>query len=52
MYFYRKILPLIRQTIPTVKLYIVGKDPSPTVQKIATEDTIVTGKVPDLYTYL
>jgi polysaccharide biosynthesis protein PslH len=51
MYFYREILPLIRQTIPTVKLYIVGKDPSPTVQKLAAENVIVTGKVPDLRTY-
>jgi polysaccharide biosynthesis protein PslH len=51
MYFYREILPLIRQTIPTVKLYIVGKDPSPTVQKLAAENIIVTGKVPDLRTY-
>jgi polysaccharide biosynthesis protein PslH len=51
MYFYREILPLIRQTIPTVKFYIVGKDPSPTVQKLAAEDVVVTGKVPDLRTY-
>jgi polysaccharide biosynthesis protein PslH len=51
MYFYREILPLIRQTIPTVKLYIVGKDPSPTVQTLAAENIIVTGKVPDLRTY-
>jgi polysaccharide biosynthesis protein PslH len=51
MYFYREILPLIRQTIPTVKFYIVGKDPSHTVQKLAAENVIVTGKVPDLLTY-
>jgi polysaccharide biosynthesis protein PslH len=51
MYFYREILPLICQTIPTVKLYIVGKDPSPTVQTLAAENVIVTGKVPDLRTY-
>lgn len=51
IYFYREILPLIRKTIPTVKLYIVGKDPSPTVQKLAAENVIVTGKVPDLRTY-
>jgi polysaccharide biosynthesis protein PslH len=51
MYFYREILPLIRQTIPTVKFYIVGKDPSPTVQKLAAEDVVVTGKVTDLRTY-
>jgi polysaccharide biosynthesis protein PslH len=51
MYFYREILPLIRQSVPEVKLYIVGKDPSPAVQKIATDRVIVTGKVPDLRTY-
>jgi polysaccharide biosynthesis protein PslH len=51
MYFYREILPLIRQTIPTIKLYIVGKDPSPAVQKLAADRVIVTGKVPDLRTY-
>jgi glycosyltransferase involved in cell wall biosynthesis len=46
----------IKSTFPSfeidiVKLYIVGKDPSPTVQKLATENVIVTGKVPDLRTY-
>ena len=51
MYFYREILPLIRQSIPDVKLYIVGKDPSAAIQKIATDRVIVTAKVPDLRTY-
>jgi hypothetical protein len=47
MYFDLEVIPLIRKTIPTIKLYIVGKDSFPTVQKLAAENVIVTGKVPD-----
>jgi glycosyltransferase involved in cell wall biosynthesis len=51
LYFYNEILPLIHQSIPHVKLYIVGKSPSDAVKNLASNTVIVTGKVDDLRDY-
>jgi polysaccharide biosynthesis protein PslH len=51
LYFCQQILPLIRQQIPDVKLYIVGKSPSPSIQKLASDSIVVTGTVPDMRDY-
>jgi hypothetical protein len=51
LYFCEEILPLIRQDIPDVKLYIVGKSPTPAIQKLSSESIIVSGLVPDLRDY-
>jgi sugar transferase (PEP-CTERM/EpsH1 system associated) len=49
----REIMPLIWQQRPQVKLYVVGKDPTGDIQKLAEEPRIVvTGTVPDLPPYL
>ena len=46
LFFSKQILPMIKQKIPGVKFLIVGKNPSLTVQSLATdENIIVTGTV-------
>jgi hypothetical protein len=53
MYFAQSVLPLIRQSIPTVKLLIVGRRPSRKVQELKKlEGVEVTGFVPDVRPYL
>jgi glycosyltransferase involved in cell wall biosynthesis len=52
-YFCKEILPLIRQRIPDVRLYIVGTRPVSEVLALGEDPAItVTGRVPDLRTYL
>jgi polysaccharide biosynthesis protein PslH len=51
IYFCEQILPLIVCQIPNVKLYIVGKSPSPKVRRLASDRIIVTGLVMDLREY-
>ena len=46
------ILPRIRQVRPEVRLWIVGKDPTPEVRRLAGDGVEVTGTVPDLRPYL
>lgn len=48
LYFVNDILPLIRKQIPTVKFYIVGSLPPPNIQRLASDDIIVTDFVDDL----
>jgi hypothetical protein len=51
-FFVVEILPLIRQEISDVSLYIVGSDPTPAVQRLGAEKgVIVTGEVEDLTPY-
>lgn len=53
LYFWKEILPLIRERLPDVKFYIVGSRPAPDVLKLADADekTVVTGFVDDLEPY-
>ena len=51
-FFLNDILPLIRSRIPDVKLYIVGKNPSKSVQGYAADKIIVTGFVDDVRPYI
>ncbi len=49
----QKIMPLVWAQQPDVRLYIVGKDPTPAVQALGhTKGVIVTGSVPDLRPHL
>jgi sugar transferase (PEP-CTERM/EpsH1 system associated) len=49
LYFVREILPLIRQAEPDTTLSIIGRAPTPTVQRLADEAGItVTGPVDDV----
>ena len=53
MFFCRDILPLIRQAEPDVAFTIVGRSPTPAVQRLAQEPGIeVTGRVDDVRPYL
>jgi glycosyltransferase involved in cell wall biosynthesis len=44
----REILPKIQKDVPTVKVYIVGQNPSSKVRALAGRDVIVTGYVDDI----
>ena len=52
LYFYEKILPLIRRQVPNVKFYIVGQNPPDTLKALASDRVIVTGFVPDMRDYI
>ena len=53
LYFYDKIYPLIKETFPDVKLYIVGRDPSEKIMQLTRDKSvIVTGYVEDIRPYL
>ena len=52
-FFARKVLPLIRSSVPEVRFLIVGRKPSQNVQRLQDiEGVEVTGFVPDVRTYL
>ena len=54
MYMIREILPLIRKSVPDVKLLIVGRNPSATLLEAARQhpEVTVTGFVDDMRPYL
>jgi len=54
VFFCREVLPLIWQQNTSVKFYIVGKNPSATVKKLAQKDPriVVTGRVDDVRTFI
>jgi glycosyltransferase involved in cell wall biosynthesis len=52
-YFYRQVLPLIRQACPTVKWYVVGANPPQDILALAADPSVsVTGFVDDVRPYL
>ncbi len=51
VYLTGEIFPLLRQSLPGIKLYIVGNNPPPSVRSLACEDIIVTGWVPSIQPY-
>jgi glycosyltransferase involved in cell wall biosynthesis len=52
MFWYaQEILPRVREKLPGVKTYVVGSDVPATIRKLAAEDFIVTGYVPDIAPY-
>jgi polysaccharide biosynthesis protein PslH len=52
-YFARKVLPLIRDSVPETGFLIVGRGPSPEVQALGQIPGVeVTGFVPDVRTHL
>lgn len=52
-FFARKVLPIIQSSVPDVRFLIVGRKPSPKVQRLQEiEGVEVTGFVPDVRTYL
>jgi GT2 family glycosyltransferase/glycosyltransferase involved in cell wall biosynthesis len=52
LWYASEILPRIRSRLPGVKSYIVGADPPATIRRLATDDLVIAGFVPDLSPYL
>jgi len=53
LYFCREIFPLIRETCPQVKLYIVGSKPAGSIRRLDNDPQItVTGFVEDVRPYI
>jgi len=51
-WFVSDILPLLLNTWPTLRFYIVGRNPAPQVLALASEYVVVSGTVPDVRPYL
>lgn len=47
-WFTEKILPVIRRSLPEVKFFIIGRQPSKTVKRLSSKNVIVTGEVEDV----
>jgi glycosyltransferase involved in cell wall biosynthesis len=52
LYCVNEVFPLIQQQFPDVKLQLVGANPVPTVQQLASEHVEVTGFVESVTEYL
>jgi len=53
VFFARRVLPLIRRSVPGVRFLIVGRNPGPRVRELEKAgDVEVTGFVPDVRTWL
>jgi sugar transferase (PEP-CTERM/EpsH1 system associated) len=51
IFFCREVFPLIKQKVPNAKLLIVGRDPTASVQALASEEVTVTGTVESVIPY-
>ncbi|MCW5623678.1 MAG: glycosyltransferase, partial [Burkholderiales bacterium] len=52
VFFVREVLPVIRRSVPSVRLVLVGRDPVPEVRALASDHVEVTGSVPDVRPYV
>jgi glycosyltransferase involved in cell wall biosynthesis len=52
LFFYKKIFPLIKQQIPQIKLYVVGRNPSKEILKMRSKNVSVTGFVQDIRPFI
>ncbi|MCS6904228.1 MAG: glycosyltransferase [Bacteroidia bacterium] len=52
IYLAHQILPLVKNYSPTVKVYLVGTNPSRKVRALASSNVVVTGFVHDIKPYL
>lgn len=52
IYFVNDILPLVRRAIPEIKLTVIGSEPPPDVQTLASDTIRVSGYVPEFAPYL
>jgi polysaccharide biosynthesis protein PslH len=52
VWFVQEVMPLLRAGPDTVRLSIVGANPSPAVQRLAGPDVTVTGRVADVRPYV
>ncbi len=52
LYFVDAVFPLIKKSLPQVRFYIVGNNPTDRVKALGCDDIIVTGFVPEVTPYL
>jgi len=52
IWFYKRVFPYIKERVPQVKFYIIGKNPPPEVLNLKSEEVIVTGYVDDVREYM
>ena len=52
LWFKNKILPLVKERLPGVKLYIVGRNPTRKIKSLADSKVVVTGYVDDVRSYI
>jgi glycosyltransferase involved in cell wall biosynthesis len=52
LFFYREILPLVRQALPNVEVTIVGDRPPKEILDLRGSGVVVTGWVPEILPYL
>jgi sugar transferase (PEP-CTERM/EpsH1 system associated) len=52
MWFARDVFPAIKRRFPNVLFYIVGRNPSREVRKLASEGVVITGSVSDVRPFL
>jgi glycosyltransferase involved in cell wall biosynthesis len=51
--FCHEVMPIVRRHRPSIRLQIVGADPSPSVRRLGRQDGVtVTGSVPDVRPYI
>ena len=51
--FYQHIYPLVKKEEPDVQLWLVGRNPAPSIRALTKDPSVmVTGKVPDIRPYL
>ncbi len=50
-FFVREIFPRIKASIPDMKFFVVGSDPSPPLRALNSADIVVTGYVKDVTSY-
>ena len=51
-WFTRDVLPALRARFPSLRLHVVGRNPTSAVRALAGEAVVVTGAVPDVRPYL
>lgn len=52
LYLHNDILPLVRSEIPGARLYLVGRNPPPAIQRLSRDGVTVTGMVRDIRDYI
>ena len=52
LHFLKEIFPLVSKEIPSAKVYVVGKDPTPRMLAQASKNVVVTGFVDDVRPYM
>lgn len=52
IWFIQNVLPRLLNAYPNLKLYVVGRNPTPELTKLASDHVVVTGAVDDVRPYI